>query len=277
RPSCYGQARPDGRRPRAAAPMRGGELPRCGTVGYSAGVRIRARRRCGAAETFRGEDDCHGAAARGRCGAAFARDRRAGPGCGRSLTSGPHPHHEHRSRAGAAVAASDHAPRSCALVRAGRRRAAGGRPVRSARRRRWPHPPGAGAPPAGADLAARGRGSRGGPPAGPARPGGRRHTRLVLRHTALLDAEEFARTGPGSLALGWELALLALAAHTDGWHATCLVPVPSPGPDWLHGPEGGTYVRAWAVRWAAEAVAAGVDEATARQGESDLVRRHLGS
>ena len=102
-------------------------------------------------------------------------------------------------------------------------------------------------------------------------------TRLVLRHTALLDAEEFARTGPGSLALGWELALLALAAHTDGWHATCLVPVPSPGPDWLHGPEGGTYVRAWAVRWAAEAVAAGVDEATARQGESDLVRRHLGS
>src|SRR5699024_3166164 len=67
-------------------------------------------------------------------------------------------------------------------------------------------------------------------------------TRLVLRHTALLDAEEFARTGPGSLALGWELALLALAAHTDGWHASCLVPVPSPGPDWLHGPEGGTYV-----------------------------------
>src|SRR5699024_2179114 len=91
-----------------------------------------------------------------------------------------------------------------------------------------------------------------------------------------LDAEEFARTGPGSLALGWELALLALAAHTDGWHATCLVPVPSPGPDWLHGPEGGTYVRAWAVRWAAEAVAAGVDEATARQGESDLVREEHG-
>ncbi len=101
-------------------------------------------------------------------------------------------------------------------------------------------------------------------------------TLLVLRHTALLDAEEFARTGPGALALGWELALLALAAHTDGWHATCLVPVPSPGPDWLHGPEGGRYVRAWAVRWAAEAIAAGVDETIARQGEGEFVRHQLG-
>src|SRR5699024_6839103 len=102
-------------------------------------------------------------------------------------------------------------------------------------------------------------------------------TRLVLRHTALLDAEEFARTGPGSLALGWELALLALAAHTDGWHATRLVPVPSPGPDSLHGPTGGTYVRSRSARWAAQAVAAGVNEAAARQGDGDPVRRHLGS
>ncbi|ATG52651.1 hypothetical protein CFK38_14790 [Brachybacterium vulturis] len=101
-------------------------------------------------------------------------------------------------------------------------------------------------------------------------------TLLALHHTALLDAEEFARTGPGALALGWEIALLALAAHTDGWHATCLEPVPVPTPEWLHGPQGARYVRAWAVRWAAEAVAAGVDEATARRGESETVRRHLG-
>ncbi|MDN5819960.1 MAG: SRPBCC domain-containing protein [Brachybacterium sp.] len=100
-------------------------------------------------------------------------------------------------------------------------------------------------------------------------------TLLALRHTALLDAEEFARTGPGSLALGWEIALLSLAAHTDGWGATCLAPVPVPTPEWLRGPQGARYVRAWSVRWAAEAIAAGVDESSARQGESETVRRYL--
>ena len=101
-------------------------------------------------------------------------------------------------------------------------------------------------------------------------------TLLALRHTMLLDAEEFARTGPGVLALGWEITLLALAAHTDGWHATCLAPVPVPTPEWRRGPQGARYVRAWAVRWAAEAIAAGVEETIARQGESETVRRHLG-
>ena len=101
-------------------------------------------------------------------------------------------------------------------------------------------------------------------------------TQLVLRHTALLDAEEFARTGPGALALGWELALLALAAHTDGWQSLCPEPVPVPDAAWRHGPQGGTVLRAWAVRWAAEAIAAGVDEAVARRGESELVRSRLG-
>ncbi|WP_245822614.1 hypothetical protein [Brachybacterium avium] len=100
-------------------------------------------------------------------------------------------------------------------------------------------------------------------------------TLLMLRHSAMLDAEDFARTGPGALALGWEIALLALAAHTDGWQATCLAPIPVPTPHWLHGPQGARHVRAWSVRWAAEAVAAGVEERTARQGESETVRRYL--
>lgn len=102
-------------------------------------------------------------------------------------------------------------------------------------------------------------------------------TLLALRHTMLLDAADFAHTGPGALAVGWEITLLALAAHTDGWHATCLAPVPVPTPEWLQGPQSARYVRAWAVRWAAEAIAAGIDETTARLGESETVRRHLGS
>lgn len=100
-------------------------------------------------------------------------------------------------------------------------------------------------------------------------------TQLMLRHAVELEAEEFARTGPGVLALGWEIALLALAAHTDGWQATCLAPVPSPTPRWRHGAQGEQYLRAWSVRWAAEAIAAGVEEAAARQGEAETLRRHL--
>ncbi|HEX7350689.1 SRPBCC domain-containing protein [Brachybacterium sp.] len=100
-------------------------------------------------------------------------------------------------------------------------------------------------------------------------------TQLRLRHTVRRGSEEFARQGPGSVAVGWEIALLALAAHTDGWRGTCLVPAPAPTPDWLHGPQGADYLRAWSVRWAAEAIAAGVDEQVARAGERETVRRHL--
>lgn len=102
-------------------------------------------------------------------------------------------------------------------------------------------------------------------------------TQLVLRRTIELEAEEFERTGPGALALDWEIVLLALAAHTDGWHATCQVPVPAPTTRWRHGPQGAQHARAWAVRWAAEAIAAGVEESVARQGESETLRRFLRS
>ncbi|WP_193104782.1 SRPBCC domain-containing protein [Brachybacterium sp. FME24] len=92
-------------------------------------------------------------------------------------------------------------------------------------------------------------------------------TELRLRHTTLIEREEFDRAGPGLGAIDWEIALLALAAATDGWRASCLRDVPVPTSGWLATQEGAQHVRAWSVRWAAQAVAAGVDEATARQGE----------
>lgn len=100
-------------------------------------------------------------------------------------------------------------------------------------------------------------------------------TLLGLRHTTLLDAAEFERSGPAPAALGWEIALLALAAHTDGWRDTCLLPAPTPTAGWLRGPQGAHYVRAWSVRWAAAALAAGVEERIVRRGEIETVRRHL--
>lgn len=102
-------------------------------------------------------------------------------------------------------------------------------------------------------------------------------TRLRLRHTALVDVDEFERTGPGALAIGWELALLALAAETDGWRSSCLSAVPRPTREWRQGPQADAYLRAWSVRWAAEAIAAGVDEGVARRGEAETAGTTLGS
>lgn len=100
-------------------------------------------------------------------------------------------------------------------------------------------------------------------------------TRLHLRHTAVVDAAEFERTGPGGLALGWELLLLALAARTDGWRDSCLMTPPEPTGSWLRSEQGLACLRAWAVRWAAEAMAAGIAEPEARRGEAEALRRQL--
>lgn len=102
-------------------------------------------------------------------------------------------------------------------------------------------------------------------------------TLLRLRHTALVDVDEFERTGPGAIAIGWELALLALAAETDGWRSSCLGVVPTPTQEWQRSPQAAAYLRAWSVRWAAEAIAAGIDEGVARRGEAATVGNPLGS
>ncbi|MFC0676040.1 SRPBCC domain-containing protein [Brachybacterium hainanense] len=92
-------------------------------------------------------------------------------------------------------------------------------------------------------------------------------TELSLVHTCEMPREIFAQYGPGASALGWEIALLGLAAYTGGWAATCQGEVPQPGPQWLTGPEGADFVRAWSIRWAAASVAAGTEEEAARRGE----------
>ena len=102
-------------------------------------------------------------------------------------------------------------------------------------------------------------------------------TLLRLRHTVLVPRERFDRGGPGEVALGWELALLALVAHSDGWRHGCLAEAPVPTREWMRGEEGRRYLRAWSVRWAAEAVAAGVDEGVARRVEAEALRSRLAS
>lgn len=92
-------------------------------------------------------------------------------------------------------------------------------------------------------------------------------TELSLTHTSEVPREIFEAYGPGASALGWEIALLGLAAHSGGWTHSCHEPVPTPGPQWMAGPEGSRFVRAWSIRWAAASIAAGTDEDLARAGE----------
>lgn len=92
-------------------------------------------------------------------------------------------------------------------------------------------------------------------------------TEMSLFHRCEMRPEVFEQYGPGASALGWEIALLGLAAHTGGWSRTCHDAVPTPGPMWLAGPEGARFVRAWSIRWAAASVAAGADEELARRWE----------
>lgn len=98
-------------------------------------------------------------------------------------------------------------------------------------------------------------------------------TELRLVHDARIDTEVFTRFGPGATALGWDIALLGLASHTDGWHELCLE-VPAPSPTWLTGPDGARHVRAWAIRWAAAAIAAGTEESQARAQESATMQAY---
>ncbi|PWH06674.1 hypothetical protein DEO23_06990 [Brachybacterium endophyticum] len=91
-------------------------------------------------------------------------------------------------------------------------------------------------------------------------------TDLELTHTTDVDAEVFSRFGPGALAVGWDLALLGLAAFSGGWQDLC-GQVPQPAPQWLASDEGADYVRAWSIRWAAASTAAGTDPEQARAGE----------
>lgn len=89
---------------------------------------------------------------------------------------------------------------------------------------------------------------------------------VSLTHTVLQEPEVFARFGPGAVAIGWEVALLALIAHVEGGTV--------PDRAWLDSAPGQERLRAWSIRWAAEAVAAGVDEVTARHSEDAIATAH---
>lgn len=96
---------------------------------------------------------------------------------------------------------------------------------------------------------------------------------LRLIQTTRLPAEVFDAYGPGATALGWDIALLGLVAHTDAWQELRLAPT-APTPAWLQSEEGRDHVRAWSIRWAAASAAAGTDVDAARRAEIETTRAY---
>ena len=85
-------------------------------------------------------------------------------------------------------------------------------------------------------------------------------TRLELEHIALED-EHWAQFGPGAAGLGWDLGLLGLGLHLESGEAVD----PGAFEAWFGSDEGSRFLQLSAERWSEADVAAGTDDATARQ------------
>lgn len=82
--------------------------------------------------------------------------------------------------------------------------------------------------------------------------------RLTLRHTGETPAEFWDQFGPGATGVGWDLALLGMAAHLRGHD------LPREAGDWETSAEAKGFMAGAASRWGDAAAAAGADADEAR-------------
>lgn len=76
-------------------------------------------------------------------------------------------------------------------------------------------------------------------------PGEGAETMLELEHTAVVDPEWFRKYGPGSVGVGWDLALLGLFLHLNTGGASR----PDDPVAWMMSPEGREYVTRSSEAW----------------------------
>lgn len=87
------------------------------------------------------------------------------------------------------------------------------------------------------------------------------HTTLVLEHTAQVPEEFWADFGPGAVGVGWDLALMGLAAHLRSGAAVD----PAEAAAWTMSAEGRSFATESSQAWCAAAIADGDDEVAARE------------
>ncbi|MER7133756.1 SRPBCC family protein [Streptosporangium saharense] len=95
-----------------------------------------------------------------------------------------------------------------------------------------------------------------------AEPGG--GTRFTLEHIAQVGDDLWAQFGPGAVGVGWDLALVGLALHLSSGQAVSQ----EDGLAWTLSEEGRRFIALSSQGWREASVAAGTDEAEAREAES---------
>lgn len=94
-------------------------------------------------------------------------------------------------------------------------------------------------------------------------PEGAGRSRLTLEHRGEVPEAFWTQYGPGATGVGWDLGFAGLSAYVE--HGTA---IPVEQSDWMTSGDGLAYIAGSSRRWADVAIAAGVDEATARAAEA---------
>lgn len=87
-------------------------------------------------------------------------------------------------------------------------------------------------------------------------------TTFELNHIAHVDDQRWAEFGPGAVGVGWDMALLGLAGHLSPGSPRI---DPAEGVAWMASKEGRRFATMSSERWFEAHVAAGADEAAARE------------
>lgn len=85
-------------------------------------------------------------------------------------------------------------------------------------------------------------------------------TRLELVHLAPADPAKWAEFGPGAVGVGWEMALMGLAAHLTAGDGGDPVAVAA----WMGSPDGIAFMTGSSIAWGEASIAAGEDPKQAR-------------
>lgn len=94
---------------------------------------------------------------------------------------------------------------------------------------------------------------------------------LTVLRSLPVPRARFDAEGPGAIALPWDVLLERLARRTGSWGWSPTV-APAPLETWMRSAEAVASVRAWAIRWAAAAIADGAEESEARRAEAAAAR-----
>jgi uncharacterized protein YndB with AHSA1/START domain len=85
-------------------------------------------------------------------------------------------------------------------------------------------------------------------------------TRLHLEHTAHVPDELWSQYGPGAVGVGWDLTLMGLRRHLSSGVAVD----PKGAEAWMVSEEGKGFMRGSSDAWCSASIAAGTEEAAAR-------------